>query len=94
MAILIETVFRVGERLRCRPAIPQPRPGEALNMVCHWQPTLPSRPLTGREWKDYRRGRDALLAEAAKLLGGKVLCIKAPAGALGKDSRQAYLGRG
>jgi hypothetical protein len=92
--VLVQTVFRVGKRLRCRLAIPQPRPGEVFAMVCEWQPTLPNRPLTGREWKDYRRGRGSLLAEAARLLGGNVMCLEAPANGCAGGSTPAAMALG
>jgi hypothetical protein len=39
------------------------------------RPGLPKR-LSNKEWKAYRAGRDALMAEVAKMLGAGVLLLE------------------
>ena len=66
----ISTTFRVGARYRC--SITLPLQNHAVTLHVGWQPDVPSR-LTIAELRDYRAGRDALLKEAANLLGISVL---------------------
>lgn len=73
---LVTTTFRVGKRYRCTMTIPRLELGSALSMACEWEPSIPKR-LNDRDMRDYRRGRDAALSEAARLIGGGVLCIDA-----------------
>lgn len=72
---LVTTTFRVGRRYRCTMTIPRPEPGSALAMACAWEPSPPKR-LNEREMRDYRRGRNAALSEAARLIGANVLCVE------------------
>jgi hypothetical protein len=72
---LLRTTFRVGRRYRCTLTIPHIERGEALAMQTEWSPGIPKR-LSKREIQDYRRGRDAALAEVARLIGGNVLCVE------------------
>lgn len=44
-------------------------------LASEWDPHLPSG-LSKSEWKQYRAGRDALLAEVAKSLGGTVAVVE------------------
>jgi hypothetical protein len=44
-------------------------------LSAEWRPGLPKR-LSHKEWKAYRAGRDALMAEVAKMLGGGVLLLE------------------
>jgi len=68
----LEAIFRVGKRYRCHLTLPLAvLHGGAGVFGCEWSPALPSTGLTADELVDYRRGRDALVAEAARLTGTK-----------------------
>lgn len=41
-----------------------------------WTPDLPNRDLSEQERQQYRSGRDSLLAEVGKELGGSVLVVE------------------
>ena len=73
---LVTTTFRVGRRFKVAMTIPSFGPGETLSMNVEWSPDVPKRRLNKREIQDYRRGRDAALAEVARLIGGNVLCVE------------------
>ena len=73
---LVTTTFRVGRRFKVAMTIPCFGPGETLAMNVEWSPDVPKRRLNKREIQDYRRGRDAALAEVARLIGGNVLCVE------------------
>jgi hypothetical protein len=75
-APLVDTTFRVGRRFKVAMTIPAVRPGEALVLNVEWMPAVPKRRLNKRELADYRRGRDAALAEVGRLIGGNVLCVE------------------
>jgi hypothetical protein len=50
--------------------------GEPVGIIgVSWSPHTPRR-LSKAELRDYRSGRDALLAEAAKRLGGNVAVVE------------------
>jgi hypothetical protein len=66
----LSTTFRVGKRYRC-----EMRFDRARGLLAEWTPDTPRR-LTTDETTDYRRGRDAFLAEVAKLIGGNVLVLE------------------
>jgi hypothetical protein len=72
----LSTTFRVGIRYRCSISLPLAslRSG-LLEIATVWEPDLPEQ-LSAEELNDYRRGRDALLAEAAKHIGGNVAVIE------------------
>ena len=74
MSNQLSSTFRVGRRYRCTIVLPLGR-GTAAQMAATWEPELPRR-LTNSELRDYRRGRDAMLAEAARLLGGPVAVVE------------------
>ena len=68
----LSTMFRVG-RYTCSIQLP----AEALRagivrLETRWLPEAPMR-LSKAELHQYRAGRDVLLAEAARLLGGHIL---------------------
>lgn len=48
---------------------------EKAGIKCQWRPDLP-RSLTEQQREQYRAGRDALLAEVGKDMGGQVLVIE------------------
>ena len=73
---LVTTTFRVGRRFNVAMTIPSFGPSETLSMNVEWSPDVPKRRLNKREIQDYRRGRDAALAEVARLIGGNVLCVE------------------
>ncbi|MCP5365475.1 MAG: hypothetical protein H6905_09660 [Hyphomicrobiales bacterium] len=56
--------------------IPRFQQGQMLTMESEWEPDVPHRLLSKREIADYRRGRDAVLSEVAKLIGGNVMCVE------------------
>lgn len=70
----IETSFRVGKRfiVTCRIRVDMIRSREVGEMEFIWDPATPKR-LWPNEVADYRRGRDAFLAEMATLIGGNVV---------------------
>jgi len=70
----ITTTFMVG-RYACTLSAPVPEPGAVLCLSCEWSPGVPSR-LTGSELREYRRGRDAFVAELAEQIGGAALVIE------------------
>lgn len=65
-AILIRS-FRVGRRTVTL-TFPRPKEGSMLAMACEWDPEPPRR-LSKAEWRQYRAGRDAAVAELAAELG-------------------------
>jgi len=69
MCAELSTTFRVGKRYRCSISLPL---RGTVRLEARWEPRRPTR-LTEDELLDYRRGRDALLVEAARLLGGLIL---------------------
>lgn len=71
---MLVRAFPVGERV-CTITIPRPKAGEAIYMTVEWDPSMPRR-LSESEWHEYRAGRDAALAEVAKMRGGSVLCVE------------------
>ena len=46
-----------------------------LQIETSWEPDIPRR-LNKAEMRDYRRGRGALLAEAARHIGGPVAVVE------------------
>jgi hypothetical protein len=72
MARELSTAFRVG-RYTCSISLPMRALADgAVHIETSWLPETPTR-LTKAELREYRRGRDALLAEAGRLLGGNVI---------------------
>jgi hypothetical protein len=72
----LSTTFKVGRRHRCTILLPLPMlKAGALQIEPNWEPVIPRR-LTKAELRDYRRGRDALLKEAARHLGGPVAVLE------------------
>ena len=68
----LSATFRVG-RYTCSISLPmQSLADGAVHVETSWLPETPMR-LTKAQLREYRRGRDALLAEAARLLGGSIL---------------------
>ncbi len=64
-AAVLTRSFRVG----CRTVtmtMPAPRLGECVCLAIEWAPTPPRR-LSKREWRQYRTGRNAAVAELAEL---------------------------
>jgi hypothetical protein len=45
-------------------------------LKAEWEPDLPNHNLSTQELEQYRSGRDALLNEVGKYLGGSVLVIE------------------
>jgi hypothetical protein len=72
----LSIIFQVGSRYRCTMRLPISDLGEPVGIIgVSWSPCTPKR-LSKAELRDYRRGRDALLAEAAKHLGGAVAVVE------------------
>ncbi len=65
-AALVRT-WRVGKR-KCTRTVPRTRPGEVYSAAIEWHPDLPRR-LSRREWRQYRKGRDAAFADLCGDLG-------------------------
>lgn len=72
---LISRTFAVGWRYRCTLTVPAPRVGAVACVVAEWEPGLPKR-LSAAELADYRRGRDAIFAEAARRMGTPVVVVE------------------
>ena len=73
-AALVRT-WRVGKR-KVTVTVPQIRSGQVLYAAFEWYPNMPRR-MSRREWKQYRKGRDAAFAELFAEIGirGAVLEI-------------------
>ena len=71
----ITSTFRVGDKFLCTVSVPlnQP-PGSAITINAEWHPRPPSR-LTDDELAEYRAGRNAVLTEVARHLGGNVAVV-------------------
>ncbi len=67
--------WRVGKRT-VTATLPRARSGQVAHAAFEWHPDMPRR-LSRREWKQYRKGRDAAFAELFTDLGirGAVLEI-------------------
>jgi hypothetical protein len=73
---MLSSTFRVGRRYRSSIELPLTSIEQgAAQIEARWEPDVPRR-LTKAELRDYRRGRDELLAEAARLLGGAVAIVE------------------
>jgi hypothetical protein len=67
-AAKITNTFRVG-RYTCELTFADGQ------LSAEWRPGLPKR-LSNKEWKAYRAGREALMAEVANITGGGVLLVE------------------
>ena len=68
----VEAVFRVGRKYRCHMLL-----NNDGCLTVEWEPNLPPHhSLSRSEMRDYRRGRDALVAEAASIMGGNALVVE------------------
>ncbi len=65
-AAMVRT-WRVGKR-RVTLTAPQIQTGQVLHAAFEWTPDMPRR-LSRREWKQYRKGRDAAFADLFAELG-------------------------
>lgn len=50
--------------------------GAVASVVVEWDPAMPQRPLTESELRQYREGRNAALAELARVVGGPVVVVE------------------
>ena len=66
--------FPVGRRT-CTLTIETPKIGAVVNMVVEWFPNAPTR-FSPREWRQYRHGRNAAVAELARQTGMKAAVIE------------------
>jgi len=64
---VLSRTFKVGERYTCRLTMPVDATPGVRMATAEWEPTRPS-VLTRHELRAYRKGRDALFAEAAELM--------------------------
>ena len=72
----LSTTFRVGRRYWCSIVLPLAMlKSGSLKIETSWEPDTPRR-LTKAEMRDYRRGRDALLAEVAQHIGGGIAVVE------------------
>lgn len=78
---LLETTFRVGSRffVTCSISATDIQRGAELDLGFEWRPRTPKR-LWPNEWSDYRRGRDAFIAELARIAGGTALVAETGTG--------------
>ena len=66
--------FPVGCRT-CTLTIEAPKPGSVVNMVVEWSPNVPTG-FNRREWRQYRRGRNAVVVELSRQTGMKAAVIE------------------
>lgn len=65
-AVLLVRSWQVGNRT-CTMTVPRPQPGQPVHVALEWDPTIPEH-LSLAERMQYRRGRDAAIAEVAAAL--------------------------
>lgn len=65
----MENMFRVG-KYKCRLEY-----STEYGMRSEWEPKLPSN-LSKKELRQYRDGRNALIVELAKALGGSIVVVE------------------
>jgi hypothetical protein len=66
-AASISRMWTVGDRFRVTLTLPTPEGGAVVCASCEWDPFMPER-LSAREMADYRRGRDAAMADLVQAL--------------------------
>lgn len=73
----ISSTWRVGRRWKVtmRFSLP-PQKGEVSVIQMEWEPDMPDRRLNKKEIAEYRRGRDAAIAEVQAAIGGNVLLVE------------------
>ncbi len=65
--------WKVGDRTATL-TVPKTRKGQLRAAAIEWAPDRPGR-LTADEWREYREGRNAALAQLALQIGGTVAVI-------------------
>lgn len=65
-AVLLVRSWQVGART-CTMTIPRPKHRRPVHVAMEWDPAPPDR-MTADEWRQYRQGRDAAIAEVAEAL--------------------------
>lgn len=73
-AAALTTSWKVGRRYEVTLTVPNPRRGEVGCAVVEWAPDVPRR-LSGSELRQYRRGRDAAMAELVARAGRSILLV-------------------
>lgn len=73
-AAILTRTFKVGRRT-CTLTFPRPKAGDALCLACEWSPGPPRR-LSKAEWREYRAGRNAAVAELARELGVRAAVVE------------------
>ena len=72
----ISRTFRVGRLWRCTWTIQKPVAGTVASSVVEWEPDIPGRPLNEAELRDYRAGRNAVMADLAEQTGMKTMVVE------------------
>lgn len=73
----ISSTWRVGRRWKVTMRFPFPPPeGEVSVVRMEWNPDMPDRRLNKKEIAEYRRGRDAAIAEVQAMIDGSVLLVE------------------
>jgi hypothetical protein len=54
--------------------VPRPKSGQGVHVAVEWVPDVPGR-LTAAELRQYRAGRDAVIADVAQTLGISVAVV-------------------
>ena len=70
---MISNEFKVGNHT-CKLTIDEKAIG-ACDMQSEWFPDVPKK-FNEKMWSDYRSGRQNLMNEVSKALGGEVLCVE------------------
>lgn len=73
-APVLTHTWRIGQRT-CVLTIARPIAGQAVHAVFEWTPDVPKN-LSAAEWKQYRAGRDAGLAELSRKLGVRAVALE------------------
>lgn len=73
-AAILTRSWRVAGRT-CTLSVPRPEPGKALSACMEWEPS-PPKSMTAEDWRAYRAGRNAALAEVAAELNIAVAVVE------------------
>lgn len=67
--------FKVGSKHTVTLSLPSVPPGQPCEIQAQWKPDIPKH-MSAKMLKDYRHGREKLLADVAKSMNGKVMCVE------------------
>ena len=73
-AAILTRSWPVGARV-CTLTVPRPTGTKPQQACIEWVPLPPQR-LTADEWRQYREGRNAALADLAREIGGNVALVE------------------